>query len=422
MKIFKFGGASVKDAESIRNVAKILNSYASDKVLVVISAMAKTTNLLETVTDSFINNKADLVSKMNEFSSFHFNICNELFSDPNHPIFNDIENLCLELECLTEKEVKDDYDFVYDQIVSFGELISTKIISTYLLSQGIKNKWVDARNFIFTNSNFREASVNWSETEHIISTKLKPFAEKSMVITQGFIGKDRNNATTTLGREGSDYSAAIFAWCLNAESVTIWKDVAGVMNADPKKFANAEKIDSLSFDQAIELAYYGASVIHPKTIQPLKSKGIPLHVKSFLNPSESGTVVKEGNEFNTDKICFIFKENQTLITLKTRDFSFVAENNLQEIFRILATHKVRVNVMQNSAISFKMVVDFNERKLSNIGKDLTHSFETKQTNNLRLVSIYNHVGKEIPSDITSGSKILLEQKTDRVLHLLIADN
>lgn len=420
MKIFKFGGASVKDAESVKNVATILDNHASDKVLVVISAMAKTTNLLENVVDAFVYKKSEMTAKMNEFADFHIKLCKELITDDNHPIFNDLENIFLELECLTEKEVKDDYDFVYDQIVSYGEIISTKIVSAYLLAQGIKNKWVDARNFIFTNSNFREAGVNWSETEHIITSKLKPFAEKSMVITQGFIGKDRNNATTTLGREGSDYSAAIFAWCLNAESVTIWKDVAGVMNADPKKFSYAEKIDSLSFDQAIELAYYGASVIHPKTIQPLKSKGIPLHVKSFVNPNESGTVVKEGKEFKTDKICFIFKENQCLLSLKTRDFSFVAENNLQEIFRILSVHKVRVNVMQNSAISFKTIVDCDERKLSKIIHDLEQSFEIKHTPNLRLISIYNHVGKIIPEFLTQEKKVLLEQKTERVLHLVLA--
>lgn len=420
MKIFKFGGASVKDAESVKNVAAILDNHASDKVLVVISAMAKTTNLLENVVDAFVYKKSEMTAKMNEFADFHIKLCKELITDDNHPIFNDLENIFLELECLTEKEVKDDYDFVYDQIVSYGEIISTKIVSAYLLAQGIKNKWVDARNFIFTNSNFREAGVNWSETEHIITSKLKPFAEKSMVITQGFIGKDRNNATTTLGREGSDYSAAIFAWCLNAESVTIWKDVAGVMNADPKKFSYAEKIDSLSFDQAIELAYYGASVIHPKTIQPLKSKGIPLHVKSFVNPNESGTVVKEGKEFKTDKICFIFKENQCLLSLKTRDFSFVAENNLQEIFRILSVHKVRVNVMQNSAISFKTIVDCDERKLSKIIHDLEQSFEIKHTPNLRLISIYNHVGKIIPEFLTQEKKVLLEQKTERVLHLVLA--
>ncbi|MCK9481848.1 MAG: aspartate kinase [Bacteroidia bacterium] len=420
MKIFKFGGASVKDAASVRNVANILNIYASERVLVVISAMAKTTNLLEHVVDSFLNKKSDLNDTIKEFATFHIKICKDLFADTNHPIFNELDNLFLELECMTEKEVKDDFDFVYDQIVSLGELISTKIISAYLLSQGIKNKWVDARNFIFTNSNFREANVNWTETEHIIVSKLKPFAERSMVITQGFIGKDRNNATTTLGREGSDYSAAIFAWCLNAESVTIWKDVAGVMNADPKKFNDAEKIDSLSFDQAIELAYYGASVIHPKTIQPLKSKGIPLFVKSFIDPSKPGTIVSEGSENKTEKTCYIFKENQCLLTLKTRDFSFVAENNLQEIFRILAANKVRVNVMQNSAISFKAIVDCDERKLTNIEKDLSYSFEVKLLNHLRLISIYNHADSGIPPSLTNGKNIVLEQKTSKVLHLVHA--
>lgn len=422
MKIFKFGGASVKDAAAVRNVAGILNSYADQKVLVVISAMAKTTNLLEKLVEAFVQKSDEVNVVMKELTEFHLAICKELIDNPNHPLYNDLENLFLEIECMVEKEaVRDDYDFVYDQVVSYGELISTKIVSAYLLSQGIKNKWVDARNFIFTDNNHREAGINWSETERIVAGKLKPFAEKSMVLTQGFIGKNRDNATTTLGREGSDYSAAIFAWCLDAESVTIWKDVAGVMNADPKKYPNAQKIDTLSFNQAIELAYYGASVIHPKTIQPLKSKSIPLFVKSFINPKEKGTVVKEGKENNTQATCFIFKENQCLISLKTRDFSFVAENNLQEIFRVFANNKIRVNVMQNSAISFKAVVDCDERKLEKTQNDLTNHFEFIITRNLQLVSIYNPE-PTAPTLIIENKKVYLEQRSERVLHLVLGEN
>jgi aspartate kinase len=419
MKIFKFGGASVKDADSVRNVAHILNSYSSDKLLVVISAMGKSTNLLESLVKEYFAGNTKTFTILQELKDFHYNIAKQLFEDKNYPIFNELDNLFLEIECMIEKEVgKDDFDFIYDQIVSYGEFISTKIVSAYLLSQGINNKWVDARNFIFTDSNYREGRINWGETERIVSGKLKPFAEKNRIITQGFIGKDRENATTTLGREGSDYSAAIFAWCLDAESVTIWKDVAGVMNADPKKLENAIKLNTLTFDQAIELAYYGASVIHPKTIQPLKSKNIPLHVKSFLNPEAEGTVVSENSAMANNIPCFIFKENQCLLTLKTKDFSFIAENNLQEIFRIFAVNKVRINVMQNSAISFSALFDFDDRKVAQLEKDFALAFDLKLQSGLRLVSVYN-AKESIPAEITSGKNILMEQKSDNILHLIL---
>ncbi len=418
MKVFKFGGASVKDADAVKNVANILQEYAHDKVLVVVSAMAKTTNLLETLVNSYVKNDTNASQSLAELKDFHYTICAKLFENDRHPLFNDLDNLFLELECMLEKEVgRDDFDFIYDQIVSYGELLSTKIVSAYLLSIGIKNKWVDARNFIFTDSNHREAAINWSETERIVAGKLKPFAEKSMVITQGFIGKNKENATTTLGREGSDYSAAIFAFCLDAASVTIWKDVAGVMNADPKKWTNASRLNSLSFNQAIELAYYGASVIHPKTIQPLKSKNIPLFVKSFLDTKEEGTMVKEGTAYRTPETCYIFKENQCMLSLKSRDFSFIAENNLQEIFRVFAINKVRVNVMQNSAISFKAIIDNDARKLEKIERDLSGLFEYKLHQNLRLISVYNPKS-QVSQTLTNGHPVLLEQRSERVLHIV----
>jgi aspartate kinase len=419
MKIFKFGGASVKDAAGVKNVAQILRSYESEKLLVVISAMAKTTNLLEKLVSAYVSKQDENTKHVfQELIAFHFAICDELFADKQHPIFNELDNLFLEIDCLIEKDsVRDDFDFVYDQLVSYGELISTKIVSAFLLKEGIKNKWVDARNFIFTDSNYREAGINWTETERIVAGKLKPFAEKSMVITQGFIGKNRENATTTLGREGSDYSAAIFAWCLDAESVTIWKDVAGVMNADPKKMPEAVKINELSFTQAIELAYYGASVIHPKTIQPLQSKSIPLYVKSFVNPAESGTIVGLSNESLQSVTCFIFKEKQCLLSLKTKDFSFVAENNLQEIFRILALHKLRVNVMQNSAISFNAVVDCDSRKLEKMKADLSLHFEVQLVSDLDLLTVYNPSSNEVSLPVNE-SKRYLQQKGERALHIV----
>ncbi len=420
MKVFKFGGASVKNADAVSNVATILQQYEGEKVLVVVSAMAKTTNLLEDIVKSYMFQSGHTQQLLQQLTGFHLELCRDLFMDDKHPVFNELENLFLELDCMLEKEVgKDDHDFIYDQIVSYGELISTKIISAYLLSRGIRNKWVDARNFIFTDNNHREAAIIWPETERIIVGKLKPFAEKSMVITQGFIGKNKDNATTTLGREGSDYSAAIFAWALDAESVTIWKDVAGVMNADPKRWEEATLIPHMSFNQAIELAYYGASVIHPKTIQPLKSKGIPLLVKSFNHPENKGTVVAEGEGNHSPKTCYIFKDQQCLITCKSRDFSFIAENNLQDIFRSLAYHKVRVNVMQNSAISFNAVVDDDPRKIEQLLQELTLHFVTEIKQHLKLITVYNPI-QDLPDKLINSHKVLMEQRSERVLHLLVS--
>jgi aspartate kinase len=419
MKVFKFGGASVKDAEAVRNVANILNGYKNDKLLVVISAMGKTTNMLEELVKVYFDKHADTFKVIEKIKEFHWNILTELFEDKNHPIYNEIENLFLELECMVEKEVgKGDYDFFYDQVVSSGEFISTKIVSAYLLSSGLKNKWIDARNFIFTDSNYREARINWVQTERIVTNRLKPFIEKSLVITQGFIGKDHENATTTLGREGSDYSAAIFAWCLNAESVTIWKDVAGVMNADPKKMEKVVKIDRLTYNQAIELAYYGASVIHPKTLQPLKSKSIPFFVKSFVDKDAKGTAISENPEDQTNVTCYIFKENQYMINLSTKDFSFIAENNLQDIFRVFASNKIRINTMQNSAISFRAVFDYDERKITHAIEELRNAFNIKEEKDLKLITIYNPSNKE--NNVKFPTPIL-EQLTEKVQQLVVRE-
>lgn len=409
----------MKDAEAVRNVANILNGYKNDKLLVVISAMGKTTNMLEELVKVYFDKHEDTFKVIEKIKEFHWNILMELFEDKNHPIYNEIENLFLELECMVEKEVgKGDYDFFYDQVVSSGEFISTKIVSAYLLSSGLKNKWIDARNFIFTDSNYREARINWVQTERIVTNRLKPFIEKSLVITQGFIGKDHENATTTLGREGSDYSAAIFAWCLNAESVTIWKDVAGVMNADPKKMEKVVKIDKLTYNQAIELAYYGASVIHPKTLQPLKSKSIPFFVKSFVDKDAKGTAISENPEDQTKITCYIFKENQYMINLSTKDFSFIAENNLQDIFRVFASNKIRINTMQNSAISFRAVFDYDERKITHAIEELRNAFNIKEEKDLKLITIYNPSNKE--GDVKFPTPIL-EQLTEKVQQLVVRE-
>lgn len=418
MKVFKFGGASVKDAEAVKNVANVLNNFASENLLVVISAMGKTTNLLEKLVDSFYNRTDSKQSNFEDLKDFHYNIINELISQTQSHAFDDIENLFIELECLLEAEPDNTYDYHYDQIVSYGEIFSTKIVSTYLNEAGIKNRWMDAQNFISTDNTYREGKVNWSLTNEKIAKTLKPIVQKKIVITQGFIGRSSVNTTVTLGREGSDYSAAIFAFCLDAESVTIWKDVAGVMNADPKRFEEAVKISGLSYNKAIEMAFYGATVIHPKTIQPLLSKEIPLYVKSFLNPNDVGTTVGVSRE-NEDQIpTYIFKQNQMLISIASKDFSFIVEENLSSIFSLFASFGIKINVMQNSAISFTVCVDYKEVNCNKLIQELEQNYKVKSNVNLELLTISNYEKADI-NTFTKNRKILLEQRNRSSLQLVL---
>ena len=417
MRIFKFGGASIKDADAVRNVASIIKLEKGKQLLIVISAMGKSTNLLECIVDDWYHGNKTLKKHYKELKSFHLNIVNELIEDEHNPIYNDIENLLFELECLIEKtpDLAIDFDFYYDQIISYGEFLSTKIVSNYLLSAKIKNKWVDARNFILTDDNHRNAKVDWEETEKVIKSKLTPFLEKNIVITQGFIGKSMSNHNTTLGREGSDYSAAIFAYCTNARNLTIWKDVDGVLTADPKLFPDATLIETLSYNQTIELAYYGASVIHPKTMQPLKAKKIELYIKSFVDSSRKGTVVKES--INKEKIVssIIVKKNQTLLHLSTRDFSFIIEDHIGTIFKILAESKIKVNLMQNTAISFNLCIDTPKRKgvMPGLMERLSPIFKTNIKESLSLYTFYGDDKRDV-----LNNDIILEQKHDNITHVV----
>jgi aspartate kinase len=417
MKIFKFGGASVQDAAGVKNVAHILSNYGDGEVLVVVSAMGKTTNALEKVVDACFYGKNELKSHIDEIRKYHRSITDVLFPQNGEIWLNEIENLFLELECLVDNEnLQEDYDFLYDQIVTFGELISTRIVSAFLLSQNTRNQWLDARNFILTDSRYRDATVQWEETNRVVQNRLKPLASRNLIITQGFMGKGFKGETTTLGREGSDYSAAIFGKLLQAESVTIWKDVAGVMNADPKKFPDSVLISELTYNDAIELAYYGASVIHPKTIQPLKHAGIPLYVKSFIHPDENGTKVSEtGTPIQIP--CRILKQNQILLEISTRNFNFIAEESLQQIFAALSNHKVRVNIMQNSAIHFRCVFDNKENKFVPLMAELDSlGFNTTVTENLQLLSIYQ---PENSTQLGVDGKIILEQNSGSAKHYLL---
>lgn len=420
MKIFKFGGASVKDAPGVRNVAKILQSYSDENILVVISAMGKTTNALEQLVHHCFHSTGQAHLALKTVIEYHDSILAELFETDDLFGLSDIKNLYLELQCFVDSpSLQDDYDFLYDQIVGYGELMATKIVSNYILSIKVSNQWVDARNFIQTDSRHRDAKVQWNETAKIVHSKLNPIAKKNLVITQGFIGRGQSGETTTLGREGSDYSAAIFGSLLGASSITIWKDVAGVMNADPKKFQNAVLIPELTYNDAIELAYYGASVIHPKTIQPLQANNIPLFVRSFINPEAPGTKVSaDAKEISVP--CKIHKDNQLLLEISTRDFTFVAEEHLKQIFQALSENKVRCNLMQNSAIFFRCVIDNKENK----HEPLIHTLEqmglsVELQSELELFSIYHPKG-EFDRVMDVGSReILLQQNIGHSIHYLV---
>ncbi len=420
MKIYKFGGASVKDAAGVRNVASIIAKEKNNDILVVISAMGKSTNALETLVNTAFKNDKSASTILKDFILSHNQLLNELFEENSFIWTNEVRNLFLELECLIDNEnLKDDYDFLYDQIVSFGELISTRIVSAYLLSQNIQNQWLDARNFIITDSRYRDAKVQWDETERVVTNRLKPLSAKNLIITQGFIGKGEKGETTTLGREGSDYSAAIFGKLLGAESVTIWKDVAGVMNADPKKFDNTVLISELSYNDAIELAYYGASVIHPKTIQPLKAANIPLFVKSFLNIDQPGTKVSEFSK-PLSVPCKIHKSNQLMLEISTKDFNFIVEEHLKQIFEALSNFKVRAHIMQNSAIHFRCVVDDKENKHVPLVNYLTEmGLNVNVIENLELLSIYQPEAIST-EEVNKFGKIIMQQNMGNAAHFVVS--
>jgi aspartate kinase len=364
MRIFKFGGASVKDADGIKNVFSVLEKVGHEDTLLVISAMGKTTNALELVIKNYFEKSNELHSSLQEVKKYHYQILMDLFEDEEHDVYFAVNSLFADLEYFIRSNKSPNYNFVYDQVVSFGELISTTIVSHYFAQAGLKNNWIDVRNFIKTDNTYRDANVDWEKTQQLIAKGVK---KKALNITQGFLGSDENNFTTTLGREGSDYTAAIFAYCLNAESVTIWKDVPGVMNADPRYFENAILLNQISYREAIELAFYGATVIHPKTLQPLQRKEIPLHVKSFINPLLPGTSVSKGKDLEPQTPCYIVKRDQLLISLSSIDFSFIMEENISEIFALFHQYKMKVSLIQNSAISFSVCVEdkfgnFNDLK------------------------------------------------------------
>lgn len=412
MLVFKFGGASVKDAESIQNVASILSLYPGKKIAVVVSAMGKSTNKLEEIVDSLATKNHKLfVGLVDELEAFHMDIMAALFPERHYKIYQTIEEIFESLRARFEMAFSANLSFEYDQIVSLGEVISSQIVSAYLVDQDFSVQWIDARTIIRTDHSHQEGKVDWQKTEKLVQEHMLPaFQDADILLTQGFIGHNAEGFTTTLGREGSDYTAGILAYCGNAENVTIWKDVPGMLNADPKYFSNTKKLEAISFKEAIELSYYGASVIHPKTIQPLQNRNIPLFVKSFLDPKADGTIIQASSSKDHLVPSYIFKFEQALYSFTPKDFSFIVEENLSVIFGKLSDLNIKINLMQNSALSFSILVDQKKLKRDEFLAFFQSDYEVKYNENLSLVTI-RHYDEDTIQQVTHGKEILLQQRT-----------
>ena len=414
--VYKFGGASIKDVNSIYNVGKIINSIETKNLVVVFSAMGKVTNMLEAVVDAYYYNEKDLSDSLNNVKKFHLGIINHLF-DKNHRIFDYVNNLFVELDWELEGDFKKEYDYIYDQVVSVGELLSTRIMSSYLLDKDFNHQLLDARDFIKTDNNFRNAKIDWQNSKKNIGKVIS----KGCYVTQGFIGCTSENFTTTLGREGSDFSASIIAFLLDANNLVIWKDVLGMMNADPRYFSCSKLVKSISYDEAIELAYFGAKVIHPKTIQPLKKKNIPLHIRSFLNLTNSGTKIFNYKIKKFDLPFYILKKNQILISIADPNLSFIIEDHISKIFSFLSLFNIRVNLMQNSAVSFSICVDNDTKKINSLFDKLSNDFKISYNENVSLYTVRHYtLNKE--DKFLIDKKILIEQRTRNNLQLVLSSN
>jgi aspartate kinase len=407
MLVFKFGGASVKDAAGIVNLAQVVKRYQNNQLLIVVSAMGKTTNALEKLTKAYIEQADDMHAIYEEIKQYHYQIIAELF-EPSHPVFNEVANTFVEIDWMIEDEPHDDPDFIYDQIVSIGELVSTRIITAYLNKEGLKSQWVDVRGYIHTDNTYREGVVQWDKTAESIKQGIPSLLDKGIVVTQGFLGGTSENFTTTLGREGSDYTASIFAACLGAESVTTWKDVPGVLNADPKFFDDTVKFDELSYTEAIEMTYYGATVIHPKTIKPLQNAKIPLLVKPFNDPAGEGTIIKQDAANVFKKPVIIIKENQVLLSISAKDYSFISETHLSDIFGLFAKNHVKVNLMQTSALSFSVCIDLSEDRFKRLLTAFNEDYKVKYNEGLTLITL-RHYELNSLRELTLGKTVLLEQ-------------
>lgn len=417
MLVFKFGGASVKDADGIINLANVVKGFEGNELLIVVSAMGKTTNALEKLTKAYMNGDEQMHAIFDEIKKYHYDIMEQLF-EPLHPVFDEVANTFVEIDWVIEDEPHEDYDFTYDQIVSIGEMVSTRIVNAYLNKTGLKSQWLDARGYVNTDNTYREGKVLWDKTRAAINKDILALLKKGIVLTHGFVGGTSENFTTTLGREGSDYTASIFASCLGAESVTTWKDVPGILNADPKFFNDTIKFDELTYTEAIEMTYYGASVIHPKTIKPLQNAKIPLLVKSFNNPSSPGTVISDTAVNKFEKPVIILKQNQLLLSISAKDYSFISEDHLSDIFGLFAQNQVKVNLMQTSALSFTVCVDFYEERFKKLQKALSEAFRIKYNEGLSLITLRHYTSSSI-GEVTAGKTVLLEQVSRNTVQLVI---
>lgn len=420
MKIFKFGGASVKDAAAVRNVAEIVSLYDGQKITIVVSAMGKTTNKLEEVVTALSQkDRKNFTALVDDLVLFHETILGELFHERHFAVYAEMEAIFEALRLRFDQSFSDNYSFEYDQIVSIGEVLSSVILAAYLREKGFPAVWADARKLIRTDHLYQEGNVDWNKTESLIQERFLPlFSEVNIQVTQGFIGHTPEGFTTTLGREGSDYTAGIFAYCTNAESVTIWKDVPGMLNADPKYFDNTVKLDQISFKEAIELSYYGASVIHPKTIKPLQNKDIPLYVKSFLDPTASGTIIQKNSENDALIPSFIFKNDQVLFSFTTTNFSFIVEENLSDIFSRLSKINAKINLMQNSALDFSILMDRSKINIDQVLELFKDTYSVKFNEGLTLITI-RHYDQATIDRVTENKEIILEQKTRQTARIVV---
>ena len=414
--VYKFGGASVNSTEAVRNMASIVKRFAGEQLVIVVSAMGKTTNRLEQLVPG-VRPRAEHPALLEQLRDYHRQIIGGLFANPQHPVVADFDRLMAQLAEQCDKEPTN-YNFDYDQTVCFGELMSTTIISHYLNSIGLKNLWVDVRQIICTNQNYREGIVDFEQTEAATRQFMASHANTRTFVTQGFIAGTADGHTATLGREGSDYSASILSYCLNADRMTIWKDVPGFLNADPKFFPNTVKIEEIPYNEAIELAYYGASVIHPKTVKPIQNKNIELDIKSFVTPEAEGSKIGPFDTIRPLTPLYIVKQNQTLLSILPKDFSFIAEENLQTIFAALAGLNIRVNLMQNSALSFSICIDDNEMLLAGLQEKLGEQFHLRYNRGLKLITI-RYYTQEIIDKIVAGRPVLLQQRSRTTTQLIV---
>jgi aspartate kinase len=419
IKIFKFGGASVKDADGIKNVASILARHKDEKIAIVISAMGKTTNAIEDVINAHAKKTGNAFEFYEKVKKAHYDIIDGLF-DKNDDVYLAVDDIFVEGEWVIEEDPHEDYDYMYDQIICIGELVSTKIVSAYLNKIGMTNEWVDARDIIACDNTFREGRIIWDKTIAQTQSVIPPlFETQNLIVTQGFIGSTSENFTITLGREGSDYSAAIISFCLDADSMTIWKDVPGVLTGDPRLFENVTKLDRLSYKEAIEMTYYGATVIHPKTIKPLQNKNIPLYVKSFINVDGDGTVIaNEGDDLYPPIV--IVEKNQTLLYISSRDYSFIAEHHLSHLFTLFDKYRVWVNMMRNTAISFMVCVPNQPERLKGLLKEMDADFSIIQEDDVELATI-RHYQESVIDEMKKGKIILLEERIRKTFQMVTKD-